>query len=567
MNERNLARQPELTGPGPIPIDRIVIGKDVLELVSSAMYVDPLTIYREYVQNAADSIDEAQAAGLLRKGENGRVSIEIAPTQRRVRIRDNGIGLRWADFGRRLTALGASAKRGGTARGFRGVGRLAGLGYAQRLTFRSRVVGEALISELGWDCRLLRSALRSAERDAGVEDLIRSAVTLSRVPGEGFPSRFFEVELDGIVRLRSDKLMSPTAIGEYLGQVAPVPFAPDFPFAEHIRKALEPGVQLDTLELHISGLEELVYRPHRRGFSDEKRKGAFQDVEVFTIPDVDGGLAATGWLLHHEYDGAVPTGTGFKGLRFRLGNVQIGGNALLEELFTEPRFNSWSIGEVHILDRRIVPNARRDDFEQNAHYSNLLNQLSPIARAVSKRCRTSSKRRQLLRDFELQEQSIKERLQILAQGGIRREARKVQATHMDNVLNRMTRLANAQELEGEKDKLLSRVAKRKEQVRAASGAVRNSPLDLLAPHKRAMYGQMIDLIYDCSTNRVAAKALVDRILEKIAVTADGVPQRSKKTRLGKGKELTPVSPGQARTRRHKRRSRPAPKGSRPKPKR
>lgn len=65
MNERNLARQPELTGPGPIPIDRIVIGKDVLELVSSAMYVDPLTIYREYVQNAADSIDEAQAAETL----------------------------------------------------------------------------------------------------------------------------------------------------------------------------------------------------------------------------------------------------------------------------------------------------------------------------------------------------------------------------------------------------------------------------------------------------------------------------------------------------------------------
>jgi len=567
MNERNLARQPELAGPAPIPIDRIVIGKDVLELVSSAMYVDPLTIYREYVQNAADSIDEAQAARLLQKGEKGQVRIEIDSQHRRVRIQDNGTGLRWADFGRRLTALGASAKRGGTARGFRGVGRLAGLAYAQCLTFRSRVRGEDLVSELAWDCRLLRSALRSIEMDASVEDLIRSAVTLSRIPGEGFPSRFFEVELDGIVRLRSDKLMSPTAIGEYLGQVAPVPFAPDFPFAEHIRKALEPRVKLDTLELHISGLKEVIYRPHRRGFSDEKRKGTFQDVEVFTIPDVDGGHAATGWLLHHEYDGAVPIGMGFKGLRFRVGNVQIGGNALLEELFTEPRFNSWSIGEVHILDRRIVPNARRDDFEQNAHYSNLLNQLSPIARAVSKRCRTSSKRRQLLRDFELQEQGIKERLKILAQGGIRREARKAQTTHMGNALNRMTRLANAQELEGEKEKLLSRVAKHQEQVRAASGAVPNSPLDLLAPHKRAMYGQMIELIYDCSTNRVAAKALVDRILEKIAVTVDGVPQRSKKTRPGKGKKFASASPGQARTRKQQRLPPVAPGRSRPMSKR
>ena len=31
-----------------------MIGKDVLELVSSAMYINPMTVYREYVQNVAD---------------------------------------------------------------------------------------------------------------------------------------------------------------------------------------------------------------------------------------------------------------------------------------------------------------------------------------------------------------------------------------------------------------------------------------------------------------------------------------------------------------------------------
>src|SRR5436305_12695457 len=90
------------------PLDRIVIGKDVLELVSSAMYVDPLTIYREYVQNSADAIDEAHAAGLYGSDEKGTVRIDIDAAQRRVTIRDNGIGIRWQDFGQRLTALGAS---------------------------------------------------------------------------------------------------------------------------------------------------------------------------------------------------------------------------------------------------------------------------------------------------------------------------------------------------------------------------------------------------------------------------------------------------------------------------
>ena len=48
------------------PKNEIIIGKDILELLSSAMYVNPLTIYREYLQNSADSIDEGIKEGLLK---------------------------------------------------------------------------------------------------------------------------------------------------------------------------------------------------------------------------------------------------------------------------------------------------------------------------------------------------------------------------------------------------------------------------------------------------------------------------------------------------------------------
>src|SRR4051812_24710129 len=122
MTENILALKAKRRGVETAPLDQIVIGKDVLELVSSAMYVDPLTIYREYVQNAADAIDEAHAAGLYAEGEKGQVAVGIDSLSRKVSIRDNGIGVPWEDFGRRLTSLGASGKRGGTARGFRGVG-------------------------------------------------------------------------------------------------------------------------------------------------------------------------------------------------------------------------------------------------------------------------------------------------------------------------------------------------------------------------------------------------------------------------------------------------------------
>jgi hypothetical protein len=56
------------TGPRTKLSDPVVVGKDILELLSSAMYVDPLSIFREYIQNAADSLDEATELGPTRNG-------------------------------------------------------------------------------------------------------------------------------------------------------------------------------------------------------------------------------------------------------------------------------------------------------------------------------------------------------------------------------------------------------------------------------------------------------------------------------------------------------------------
>ena len=214
--------------------NEIIIGKDVLELLSTSMYVDPMTIYREYLQNAADAIDDARAQGLLEEDAPGEVAIEVNAATRSIRIRDNGTGIPWTRFTRQLTALGASGKRGTKARGFRGVGRLAGLGYCQEVIFRSRTAGEQLISELRWDCRQLQTALRSADFNGSLTDLIHEVVTVRRVAESDYPERFFEVELRGVVRHRQDNLVSAPSVIEYLGQVAPLPFDPVFRFAAEL---------------------------------------------------------------------------------------------------------------------------------------------------------------------------------------------------------------------------------------------------------------------------------------------------------------------------------------------
>ena len=98
----------------------VLVGKDVLELLSSSMYVNPLMIFREYVQNATDAIDDATKVGLLASIADGRIEINLDHIDRRVVIRDNGIGLSNAEFPMRMLSFGASAKRGTDARGVSG---------------------------------------------------------------------------------------------------------------------------------------------------------------------------------------------------------------------------------------------------------------------------------------------------------------------------------------------------------------------------------------------------------------------------------------------------------------
>ena len=499
-------------------LPEIVIGKDLLELVSSAMYIDPMTVYREYVQNAADAVDTARAAGMLTAAETGRVNISVDPVTRTVRIRDNGCGVPFEDFGWKLAGLGGSAKRGTSTRGFRGVGRLGGLAYAKELVFRSRVAGEADVSQLRWDCRRLKAALCDESDRSGIGDLIRTVTSLERVEIYDAPERFFEVEMRGMIRLRNDRLMSPLAISDYLSQVAPVPFSPAFGLGAEISEALSRYVNLCDLHIRINEADEPIYRPHRDSLSlSNKQRVNFDSLDFIEIPCLDEGVGAVSWVLHHEYEGALPTKTLVKGLRLRAGNIQVGEHNPLEDLFPEPRFNSWSVGEVHVIDRRIVPNGRRDNFEQNVHFHNLLNHLTPTARDIARSCRTNSARRKWEREFEIYAQSVAEMIGIIVQGSLSRPKREQLALSVEQTLLRMSKIASRKLLAESASDLETRIVALREGLGAAmnDGAALSSALMRLPEAKRKTYEHFFELVYECSINRVAAKALIDRILLRI----------------------------------------------------
>ena len=415
----NIAFKMKALDSGPTPIEgHIIVGKDILDLLTGAMYVNPLDIFREYIQNAADAIDQAQDNKLEFEKEPS-VLISLDQTNRSIKIRDNGISIPLADFVRRLTAIGGSKKRGTSLRGLRGVGRLSGLGYCQELIFRGRAEGEATVCELRWDGKKLREKLRDEFFQGDLNDLIRSIVTIATLPtisALNYPNRFFEVELCKVSRLRNDQLLNEEIVRNYLSQVAPAPFHDDFLFGEEIINYLaRHGIGAPVSITINDGKGPVVRKIQnqftiREGYSDEVK-----GVEFVEHLGTDGEVAAVGWICDHSYFGALPKSHGLGGIRLRVGNIQIGDETILAEFFPESRFYGWAIGEIHVISKKILPNGRRDDFEPSNHYAHLQGEFSILAKKIAQRIREKSIQRNRFRTVNNHLLNVQEWVSIASQ--------------------------------------------------------------------------------------------------------------------------------------------------------
>lgn len=500
-----------------VALSRATIGKDVLELLSSSMYVDPLTIYREYVQNAIDAIDEAREAGIYRKGNYGRIDVNIDLRSRSIRIRDDGIGVRKGNFETQLGTFGASLKRDSQRRGFRGVGRLAGLGYCQSLVFRTRAVGDPNVSEMLWDCRKIKKLLNTSDRQWSLEELLTEVVSIRTIARDEYPKHFFEVELSGVIRHKNDVLLNRRAIYDYLSEVAPVPFHPDFTFGKIIVEKIGTKVSMGNVAIHIDGEDEQIYRPFRDQIEvNGTLYDQFTDLEFSMLPALDEGESGLIWFLHHAYRGAIPDSK-IKGLRIRCGNIQIGAGDIFADIFAESRFNSWTVGEIHVLDRRLTPNGRRDHFELGVHFDNLVNQIIPLTRKIGSICRKSSQVRHRHRQFDRNEAIVTEKSAAISQGLLGPEVQEIYLAEIARSLEEMRRLAASPVIDDSiRDNLICRIDAAQKQVPSlADHDEFLNPLMSVPTGKRGAYREVFGLIYECSDNHESARNLIDKILTRL----------------------------------------------------
>ena len=350
--------------------DRRIVGKNVLESLTTGMYSDSRVIFREYVQNSTDAIDKAIAVGILAPNE-GRIDITLDLDRREIRVCDNGTGILSQDVYHVLGDVGKSQKSHQENRGFRGIGRLGGLGYCDKLQFVTSYKGESCKTITLWNCRELRRLLQPhVGQNMSLMDVV-DAVTSQEQQPEEEGAHYFEVILTGITEGHSD-LLDVNDIKNYLSQVAPVPF--DYRtlmILQKINRRLhELGKVPEEFNIYLNG--EQIYKPYKVNVLVETKGNKYDhitDIEFFEDYQNNEGLFFCGWYGVTQLSGIVKDET-VNGLRIRKRNILIGDNRTADAFFGESdqRFNRWFVGEIYVFDDGLIPNSRRDNFEKNAVY-------------------------------------------------------------------------------------------------------------------------------------------------------------------------------------------------------
>ena len=220
------------------------VGGDILSLVTSGMYTTPLSIYREYIQNAADSI------AAFNNMKNGKVEISLHLDSMSLSIRDNGPGLSRTQAIKELLPIAMSNKSRQTDRGFRGIGRLSGLAFGEFVTFLTRCNETDPVTRVVWNGSNLRRAI---DNGLSIEKAISDCVAVDTVEGNDYPPHFFEVQLGGISRYAAASILNRVLVREYIGEICPVPFSKDFPYVARVSSLFKRGQEPFELKVLIDG--------------------------------------------------------------------------------------------------------------------------------------------------------------------------------------------------------------------------------------------------------------------------------------------------------------------------
>jgi molecular chaperone HtpG len=185
-------------------------------------------------------------------------------------------------------------------------------------------------------------------------------------------------------------------------------------------------------------------------------------------------------------------------------------------LFPESRFNSWCVAETNVLDPRILPNGRRDNFEQNSFYFDLINHLTPHARDIAQRCRTSSIARNLVRSIDESLTECQQNLRVIEKGAIADGAASKLLAQLKGDLDHLQRQSSRAGIGADQQLRYQRNIKRLRQrmLRVNVTQRGHAIFANFTTTQRTILAEVFNAIYQSSDDLQEAQGLVDKIVSR-----------------------------------------------------
>ena len=241
----------------------------------------------------------------------------------------------------------------------------------------------------------------------------------------------------------------------------------------------------------------------------EKITDKIKDIDFVEFSN-GAGLLTFGWIANLGLFGKVSSTGLVDGMRVRSGNILVGNKDLLCDYFRERRFSNYLVGELHIIDHRLVLNSRRDDFEDSQYKEEFYNHfVKEIGLPFSKRIREASEDRSQIKKQLSNNKLLNTAKGIINNGYIAEEQKEEIIIKLNNL-----RIDKGLEDDSENiDNLLTLLNSSVHllDLRKRKGKERGMSYS----QKKTMQKSMFNIIYEECANKEQAEKIVNKIVKQI----------------------------------------------------
>lgn len=358
---------------------KVKFGLRLLETLTSALYDNPLIVFREYVQNSIDAYNSMISMNTANKIDDFHISVNIDSKTRSIKILDNGYAIPDSGFREKMTSIGISNKNSLPDQiGFRGIGRLSAMPFCQKLTFTNKPKGSKKILSFQWDGVKFRDMLNMSE-EPELEKSIHSFTEVNENDYSGsIDDHFFCVDIDDYNE--DIAILINSKDFEYnLKLMLPLNYDPQFTeqneIKKHYQKFMGASIEKFCFDIRLNG--NTLFKPYE---NDHILKSGINFWDLSYPSDKDGipgekiGIL---WFTFNPKVSANPVNEPY-GIFVRSKNMLMGDHNALADAMVRVKTDDYitTFGELTIALRGVYgemlinspllkDNAKRDWFKIN----------------------------------------------------------------------------------------------------------------------------------------------------------------------------------------------------------